>query len=88
MSDSGSVNGDQNEEQDSLFSRSPSVAEESDEARWRASEPPEEIFGEGEWKYQIIGEEVDYEGNIKCVAIAFSRYRILIILARPIIDMR
>ncbi|KAF8958465.1 hypothetical protein BDZ97DRAFT_1841573, partial [Flammula alnicola] len=39
--------------------------------RWRASEPPEESFDgaegaddNGEWRFQIIGEEVDYKGDL------------------------
>jgi len=36
--------------------------------RWRASEPPEELFTEAEqdaeWQYDIIGEEVDENGNL------------------------
>jgi len=39
--------------------------------RWRASEPPEEIFSEAEqneeWSYDIIGEDVDHNGNVMCV---------------------
>lgn len=77
--DLGSTDWDPNEEQDSHL-----VAEESGEARWRASMPPEETRG----KYKIIGEEVDYEGNIKCAAVVFSICWILIILHRLIIDMR
>jgi hypothetical protein len=44
--------------------------------RWRASEPPPDPWGdvdgaddEGNWRFQIIGEEVDYEGNIKYVSL-------------------
>ena len=44
-----------------------STKEESIE-RWRASEPPEELFTEAEqdaeWQYDIIGEEVDENGNL------------------------
>jgi hypothetical protein len=44
-----------------------STEEESTE-RWRASEPPEELFTEAErnteWQYDIIGEEVDENGNL------------------------
>ena len=39
---------------------------------WRASEPPEESFSdvdEGqEWRYQIIGEEVDGFGKVWCIS--------------------
>lgn len=38
---------------------------------WRASEPPEESFSdvdEGqEWRYQIVGEEVDGSGKVWCI---------------------
>ncbi|KDR84130.1 hypothetical protein GALMADRAFT_236807 [Galerina marginata CBS 339.88] len=52
----------ENSENGSLFSRSSPV---DDGERWRASPPPREIFGDGEWQFQIIGEEVDWEGNIQ-----------------------
>ena len=39
---------------------------------WRASEPPEESFSdvdEGqEWRYQIIGEEIDGSGKVWCIS--------------------
>lgn len=39
---------------------------------WRASEPPEESFSdvdEGqEWRYQIVGEEVDGSGKVWCIS--------------------
>lgn len=38
---------------------------------WRASEPPEESFSDSdedqEWRYQIIGEEVDGSGKVWCI---------------------
>lgn len=39
---------------------------------WRASEPPEESFSDvdsgQEWRYQIIGEEVDGFGKVWCIS--------------------
>lgn len=39
-----------------------------DTKRWRASEPPQEVFTESEnnreWGYDIIGEEVDENGEV------------------------
>ena len=50
---------------------SPSLERES-KGWWRASEPPEESFSdvdEGqEWRYQIIGEEVDGSGKVWCIS--------------------
>lgn len=44
--------------------------------RWRASESPKESFSDaeganedGEWRYQIIGEEVRHDGTISCVSL-------------------
>ncbi|KAJ3507362.1 hypothetical protein NLJ89_g6347 [Agrocybe chaxingu] len=57
----------------SILSRSPSVFEEKEEGqeRWRASEPPAESFSDaeganenGEWRFDIIGEEVDHANEI------------------------
>ncbi|KAH9482286.1 Histone-lysine N-methyltransferase, H3 lysine-9 specific [Psilocybe cubensis] len=48
----------------SLFSRSPSPVTEDGKERWRMSDPPQEIFDDGEWKFQIIGEEVDHNGQV------------------------
>lgn len=49
---------------------SPSLAREA-KGWWRVSEPPEESFSdvdEGqEWRYQIIGEEVDGSGKVWCI---------------------
>jgi histone-lysine N-methyltransferase SUV39H len=49
--------------------------------RWRASEPPPDPWGdvdgadeEGNWRFQIIGEEVDHEGNIKYVSLYTQIY--------------
>ncbi|PPQ67598.1 hypothetical protein CVT25_012092 [Psilocybe cyanescens] len=64
ISDSGSANGDPSESDGSLFSRSPSAEQEVGEERWRMSEPPQEAFDDGEWKFQIIGEEVDHNGEV------------------------
>jgi len=40
-----------------------------DSQRWRASEPPEEVFNDSdlnrEWGFDIIGEEVDENGNVR-----------------------
>lgn len=37
-------------------------------ARWQASEPPEEVFTSAEtnkeWHYDIIGEDIDENGNV------------------------
>jgi len=56
-------------------SGSPSVAVESGLERWRASESPKESFSDaeganedGEWRYQIIGEEVRHDGKISYVS--------------------
>lgn len=42
--------------------------EEEPTMRWQASEPPEEIFTEAEqnkeWPFEIIGEDVDHNGNL------------------------
>ena len=50
---------------------SPSLEREA-KGWWRASEPPEESFSdvdEGqEWRYQIIGEEIDGSGKIWCIS--------------------
>jgi hypothetical protein len=39
-----------------------------DTQKWRASEPPEEVFKDSdlnrEWNYDIIGEEVDENGKV------------------------
>lgn len=55
--------------------------------RWRASEPPPDPWGdvdgadaEGKWRYKIIGEEVDYEGDIRYVFLCISKFAILIAL--------
>jgi hypothetical protein len=40
-----------------------------DTHRWRASDPPEEVFNDSdlnrEWGFDIIGEEVDENGNVR-----------------------
>ena len=40
-----------------------------DAHRWRASEPPEEVFKDSdlnrEWGFDIIGEDVDENGDVK-----------------------
>lgn len=50
---------------------SPPSLEREAKGWWRASEPPEESFGdfdeEQEWRYQIIGEEVDGSGKVWCI---------------------
>ena len=52
----------------------PSSPSQEREAKdwWRASEPPEETFSdvdEGqEWRYQIIGEEIDPSSKIWCIS--------------------
>lgn len=50
---------------------SPSLAQGA-KGWWRASEPPEESFSdvdEGqEWRYQIIGEEIDSRGKVWCIS--------------------
>jgi hypothetical protein len=55
---------------------SPSRGDEGGIERWRASESPKESFSDaeganedGEWRYQIIGEEVRYDGTISCVSL-------------------
>ncbi len=49
-------------------SASPCSTDEESTERWRTSEPPEELFTEAEqnaeWRYDIIGEEVDEKGNL------------------------
>lgn len=57
---------------------SPSRGDEDGIERWRASESPRESFSDaeganedGEWRYQIIGEEVRYDGTISCVSLLF-----------------
>jgi hypothetical protein len=54
----------------------PSGGDEGGSERWRASEPPKESFSDaeganedGEWLYQIIGEEVRHDGTIACVSL-------------------
>ena len=54
----------------------PSGGEEAGKERWRASESPKESFSDaeganedGEWRYQVIGEEVRHDGTISCVAL-------------------
>jgi len=64
---------------DERFS-TPSDEKESEEEpptkRWRASEPPEEIFTEAEqnkeWPFEIIGEDVDHNDNLTCVCYIYS----------------
>jgi hypothetical protein len=51
---------------------SPSLQREA-KGWWRASEPPEEWFSdiddeEQEWRYQIIGEDVDGSGKVWCLS--------------------
>jgi len=55
---------------------SPSGGEECGKERWRASESPKESFSDaeganedGEWRYQIIGEEVCHDGTVSCVSL-------------------
>lgn len=42
------------------------------------SDPPQEIFDDGEWKFQIIGEEVDHNGEVVCVSCPFAHWVVLI----------
>jgi hypothetical protein len=55
---------------------SPSREDEGGIERWRASESPKESFSDaeganedGEWRYQIIGEEVRHDGTISYVSL-------------------
>ena len=79
------------EETDELSDDSQSSSESSLEPEakglWRASEPPEESFSdvdEGqEWRYQIVGEEVDGSGKIWCISSIPPLFSVSFLMSNP-----
>lgn len=65
---STSEDGSDDEMSAESVNQSPPSSAKKGTQRWRASEPPEEVFTETEqnqeWRYDIVGEEVDENGNI------------------------